>query len=186
MNWIDLNCKLNHVTWFFNHFSMLARSFELLTLNASHWHLAFFFFVTCPFRICCRQPLPVCVEVYDMWRRHHGDRSRPQLNVIPSLLSFLLFAFKLNRRETGKEISKYLRSCPSWNLLRDDIYVIFFFFSFHNILELWKVSLQHSYTQKHDGATWNRKWFFRVMPEKNHFWFHKEPFKPGFFKEPFP
>jgi len=24
------------------------------------------------------------------------------------------------------------------------------------------------------------------MPKKNHFWFHKEPFKPGFFKEPFP
>jgi len=22
--------------------------------------------------------------------------------------------------------------------------------------------------------------------EKNRFWFHKEPFKPGFFKEPFP
>jgi len=24
------------------------------------------------------------------------------------------------------------------------------------------------------------------MPEKKHFWFHREPFKPGFSKEPFP
>jgi len=30
------------------------------------------------------------------------------------------------------------------------------------------------------------KRFFRATPQKNHFWFHKEPFKPGFFKEPFP
>ncbi|TNN51282.1 hypothetical protein EYF80_038500 [Liparis tanakae] len=37
-------------------------------------------------------------------------------------------------------------------------------------------------TRKDEGATWHRKRFLRVMPEKNHFWFHKEPFKPGFFK----
>jgi len=42
------------------------------------------------------------------------------------------------------------------------------------------------YTQKNEGTIWNQKWFFRVMPWKNHFWFHKEPFKPGFFKEQFP
>jgi len=33
---------------------------------------------------------------------------------------------------------------------------------------------------------WNQKWFFRVMPQKNHFWFHEESFKPGFFKEQCP
>jgi len=27
-------------------------------------------------------------------------------------------------------------------------------------------------TQKNKGATWNRKWFFGMMPQKNHFWFH--------------
>jgi len=42
------------------------------------------------------------------------------------------------------------------------------------------------YTRNNGGATWNPKWFFRVMPWKNHFWFHKEPFKQGFFKEPIP
>jgi len=41
-------------------------------------------------------------------------------------------------------------------------------------------------TQNHEGSIWDRKWFFRVMPEKNHIWFHEEPFKLGFFKEPFP
>jgi len=35
-------------------------------------------------------------------------------------------------------------------------------------------------------GTWNRKGFFRAMPSKNQFWFHEEPFKPGFSKEPFP
>ncbi len=28
------------------------------------------------------------------------------------------------------------------------------------------------------------KRFFTVMPQKNHLWFHKEPFSPRFFKEP--
>jgi len=36
------------------------------------------------------------------------------------------------------------------------------------------------------GPSGTQKWFLRVTPYKNHFWFHKEPFKPGFFKEPFP
>jgi len=34
------------------------------------------------------------------------------------------------------------------------------------------------HTQKHGGDIWNRKWFFRVTPQKNHLLF-----KPGFFKD---
>jgi len=33
---------------------------------------------------------------------------------------------------------------------------------------------------------WNPTWFFRGMPWQNHFWFHIEPFTPGFSNEPFP
>jgi len=39
-------------------------------------------------------------------------------------------------------------------------------------------------TQNNGGAIGNPQGFFRVMPERNHLWFHREPFKPGFFKEP--
>jgi len=63
-------------------------------------------------------------------------------------------------------------------------------------------------TQKHGGATWNRKRFFHFWFHEELFqemvlqktfkgvsrngslrhysWFHQEPFNPGFFKEPFP
>jgi len=49
---------------------------------------------------------------------------------------------------------------------------------------MWAQSPAHL-TQEHGGAIWDRKWFFRVMPSENHIWLHKEPFKLGFFKEPF-
>jgi len=38
------------------------------------------------------------------------------------------------------------------------------------------VDPQEPNTQNHGGPSG----FFRVMPQKNHLWFLKEPFKPGF------
>jgi len=58
-------------------------------------------------------------------------------------------------------------------------------FSFDAYIKLNRCNVKVS-TQNHEGAIRNQKRFFRVIPKKNHFWFLKEPFKPGLFKEPTP